>query len=401
MGNDKSANNWKRIAVEQLKAGRIVTDIRGVNKQEVPYVDYPNYDVFAYNPNLQKNPDDKFFISGTESQIILQSSLLTALYEILGKELGYGIDFDIWFQDFSYEFKVDPITGKYRDTSNSKNVLFWGKPSVNRPDYKWIDLGVNSNNRNNKNNNPNYKVIKFWKDRKLVNDFIYYGGTESEIRNWLMMLMLLDGIGSDNDKPDKKIFTELKQLSSCPVIYLLFREENTPDGENPLEAKTTLALIDCVENSKFKARPSDKVLGVPELKQYKKLIEQNFLPSLDNPYVLQKGHETYTYANWRQGYHTWLPFLNRSSAIEFYTKMCNIKGDTFDDINLYEGRVSPKKTDKPDEYIYTFGEQVKLPKYRRKGDCKFWKAYLWLPNTRQKITLVSRSRRDPVDHRLL
>lgn len=384
-------NNWKVEAIEQIKASRVVTEYRGVNKNDVSYSDFPNYQTHAYNPDLDKLLEKIYLIAGTESQIMLQSSLLTAIYQILGDVLGYAIDFELWFLDFSYEFKVNHQTSKARITEAKKNVTYWGRTKEQRPDFEWLD---------NKDNN--YKVIKFYPNRKKLNEYKLIGGTESEIRSHLLTLMALENVGGsdENDKPDKKVFTELKQMSSSPCIYLVFREEGIEEG-TAATAKITIALIDCVENSKFKARPSDKVLGVPELKQYKKLIEQNFLPTLDNPYVLRKGTETYTYANWRQGYHTWLPFLNRASAVEFYTKMTAIKGDTFNEEFLYEGKANPKKINKPEEKIYTMGEQVTLPKYRKKADCKFWKAYLWLPMTRQKIMLVSRSRRDSVDYRLL
>lgn len=386
---EKSINNWKAEAINQIKASRVVTEYKGISKEDIPYTDYPNYSTHAYNPDLEKLLEKIYLISGTDSQIMLQASLLTAIYQILGDVLGYAIDFEMWFLDFSYEFKVNHQTSKARIAENKKNVTYWGRTKEQRPNFEWLD---------NKDNN--YKVIKFYPNRKKEKEFKIIGGTESEIRNHLLLLMALENIGGNSDKPDKKVFTELKQMSSSPCIYLIFREENPEEG-SAAEAKVTINLTDCVENSKFKARPSDKVLGVPELKQYKKLIEQNFLPTLDNPYTLRKGAETYTYANWRLGYHTWLPFLNKASAIEFYTKMCAIKGDIFNDEFLYEGKASPKKINKPEEKIYTMGEQVTLPRYRRKADCKFWKAYLWLPQTRQKITLVSRSARDSVDDRLL
>jgi len=389
----KSKDDWKKEAIAQIKASRKITDYRGTNKKDVPYRDYPNYDVFAFNPDLETNPDKIYYLSGTENQIILQSSLITSLYQILGDVLGYGVDFGEWFRDFQYEFKINPLTGRLRDLSNNQTVLFWGKDKQSIPAYEWVN--------DNFKDKLSYKVIKFWRNRKQVNDFIIFGGTETEIRNHLLLLMELEKVGGESDRPDKKVFTELKQLSSSPCIYLVFREKNPPDGETRKEVKIVLNLIDCVENSKFKTRSSDKVLGVPELKEYKKIIESNFLPKPESPYIFKCGRDTFTYANWRLGYHSWSYFINRSSAIDFWTKACLIKGDNFNEEFLYEGKVSAQKYNKPEEKIYVMGEEKTLPKYRRLADCEFWKAYLWLPYTRHKITLVSRSVKDPVDNRLL
>ena len=374
--------NWEKEALDVIKKERQVTDL-GANSKSKRIKDASNYATYEYTPSEKLDGDKRYYLAGTDSQIIQQTSLLQTIHDLLGQRLGYTIDFDEWFDDFEYEFQ-EGMTNKP-----------WGQAIENRP--KKIDLRDKEDYLQ-----KGYHVIKFWKNRNNDKDSLILAGTYTELRQQLIDLMRQPLLGEENSQ-DRKIFPELKLISSSPYLVIEFREEEIPEGKRTkLRSEPTISLINFCEHESLKKFPHQEVITVADLKRFKSLVEATFYPN-NMPYTVKRGNEIYSYSCWHQGLHTWIPFLNEISALEFYKLLVPISGFTFDDRWMSEGKATnpAKRYEVPADPITVAGEITYLPERFRKGDCLFWKAWIHLPQSRQKIILASRSVRSPVDYRLL
>ena len=393
-------NDWKRIAIERIKENRQVTSYRGLDTSDLPYKEHPNYRVCQYSPDTELDGEQYYLISGTEAQLILQSSLLTALHDILGQRLGYGIDFEKWFADFELEFKFDPETGKNRIPVKSElEVLefkYWGGSRDERPKFEWLD--VPKDNRGNKRKEPlGYRVIRFWKNRKQTDDFYVLAGTPTELRSQIFYLMNGGGdVGSDNI--GGKGISESRLLSGWPEIKIKFYQTKPIEGSKVrYDSEFGITLIgygEAIEDNE------SRTLDLADLKRFKAKIEELFYPG-GTAHVLERGLEIWTYQDWKKGYACWGKFRNETTALNLYQKIVQVKGDIFNPDTISQSEAYRKEKFNDSTEITVLSKKENKRNLRPIVELEFWQAWIWLPKSCQKIMLFSRSRRSPVDPRLL
>lgn len=309
---------------------------------------------------------------------------------------------DIFVNDFEDEFPFDPDAGgsPYPTYSPEANRAADGKPygdeRSNRPKIHELNQPELAKARG-------WRIVDFYPERNTKDEFYRVSGTPSEIRLILQLLRhtreIVQRFGG-GEEGDSKGFSEAKLLSGWPEIHVKFYQRKLKPGQKrPLETVLSVALIGY---SEVQNEPNSKNLSIADLRKFKLQIENLFYPN-KQPFILERGKETWSYQKWREGYSNWFPARNRQSAINVYQKLVQIKNDPFDPLAVFQGKAdqeSVKYTETPQK-IMVLNEEKELPVYRRTVDLEFWQAWMRFPKSRQKIMLVSRSKRSPVDDRLL
>lgn len=311
---------------------------------------------------------------------------------------------DVFVNDFEDEFPFDPdFPGSpYPTYGKEANRASSGKPygdeRKNRPK-------VHELNQPNLAQSRGWRIVDFYPERNTKDEFYRLSGTPAEIRLMLQILRhtreIVQRFGGSEDN-NTRGFSEIKVMRGWPEIKVKFyqKEKLKPGQKRPLETILSIVLIGWSEN---KDEPNTKNLSISDLKQFKTKIEALFYPNNKDPFKLERGKEVWSYQKWREGYANWFPAKNRQAALTVYQKLVQIKDDKFDSLAVFCGKADKeeiKYTETPKK-ITVLNEEKELPVYRRTVDLEFWQAWIELPKTRQKIMLVSRSSRTPVDERLI
>lgn len=386
-----AANNtdgWKKIAIEQIKKNRKVTAYRGLDTSEVPYKDSSNYKVFENSPNLELDQGQTYLISGTESQIMLQSSLIKALHDILGNRLGYSINFDEWFEDFELEFKIDPRTGRSRIPVRTEAEIlkftYWGGSKDERPKFEYLDIPDERRRTKEDEKLLWYRVIRFWKNRNLINDFYVLAGTPTELREQIFYLM--NGGGTPEASGSANIMTGggVVKRKGRPQIVLWFKElrEDVEPGFEAVYGRVTFRLMDKTDDPVV----TGQQITWADLENYAQKIKTLF-PS---GYRWRKGKEQVVYHNWEQGYQLQLLCRSKTDGIELIQKILQIQDHVYDPRwckhSVPENPAQAYPT--MPEQITVLGQQVRRDRLRPIADVVFHHADLLLANWKKPIILV-------------
>lgn len=388
-----STDGWKKIAIEQIRKNRLVTSYRGLDTNDIAYKDHPNYKVFETSPNLELDQGQTYLVSGTESQIMLQASLGKYLHDLLGNRLGYTIDFEEWFEDFSLEFKIDPRTGRSRIPVRTEAEIYkftyWGATKDERPKFEWLDMADNSRRTEKEQEPLGYRVIRFWKNRKNLEDFYVLAGTPTELRSQIFYLMNGGGGGGIVEEYEDKQPTEISTLSNRPHIRLFFRQpaDQVARGKQGAKMEVTINIMNKTDISISK---SDLVLWATR-------ITEQFNPG-GNAYIYQKGKKYYPYHDWGNGYHLQLLSTTETEARQLLLKILAIKQDVLNEKYWKESRAVNEAVAYPntEETVNIMGETYKKPLRRPVVKVEFRWAKLFLPSIGKQFVLVSNEKRMPV-----
>lgn len=393
-------DNWQRDLVDGIKESYQVTELNKPTVKPVSRKHAANYNTFELSTHLKLDVGNTDLISGTESSIMQQASLLKAIHNILGRRLGFLVDFDIWFQDFSREFKVNPLTGMPRfPVENPDKLTYWGKDRDSRPKFEWIhpkNIQEPTTDDELFFRQCGYFVIKFWRNRNELEDFDFVAGSLPEIRDQLIRKM--EKSSGEGDETGDRQISESKLLSGFPSIHIKFWQVNPVPGKrtryDSIPSITLVGWGESVEDN------LPTTLSITDLKQFKRKIEELFYPG-GFPHILKRGRETYSYQDWKKGYATYTHFRNEAEALSFYQKLVQVKGDVFDPKRVGIGRKLDESQFTNPSPATVLNETKSTRNYRPIVDLEFWQAWVWLPRTEQKIILCSRSKQTPVDPRLL
>lgn len=387
-----STDSWKKIAIEQIRKNRLVTSYRGLDTNDIPYKDHPNYKVFETSPNLELDQGQTYLISGTEAQIMLQASLGQYLHDLLGNRLGYTIDFEEWFEDFSLEFKIDPRTGKSRIPVRTEAEIlkftYWGGSKDERPKFEYLDIPDERRRTKEDEKLLWYRVIRFWKNRKQTEDFYVLAGTPTELRSQIFYLMN-GGNGGGVEEYEEKTPTEISTLSNRPHIRLFFKQpiDQVARGKQGARMEITINVMDKTDISINK---SDLILWATR-------ISEQFNPG-GVGYIHQKGKKYYPYHDWGNGYHLQLLSTSESEARQLLLKTLAIKQDILNEKYWKESRAVNEAVAYPntEETVNIMGETYKKPLRRPVVKVQFRWAKLFLPSIGKQFILVSNEKRMPV-----
>jgi hypothetical protein len=368
----KKGNNWEQQILNEISQRRRKTYF-GKNHPSLQPHEHPNYKVFEFSPNRAIDGDKRDLIAGPEWSIMLQSSLLKAGHDMLGRRLGFSIDFEEWFKAFEYEFmkalppSKQPVGDKLKP---------WGKPVESRP--KKLNLLTKDEAAQR-----GYMIIRFWKDRKQENNSILISGTYTELR-WKLEDLMRDKPGAVVEEGTFKTGT-IKRVGK-PQIFLYFLEdlEDVEEGYSQVKGIISFRVMDKDDNPDSDIPKITKT----DLERYANTIKQQFY--LPQPYAWKKGKEIVCYHNWEQGYQLQLLCRSEAAGIELAQKVLTIQGHSYNATrvkhNVTKDAASAYPTVPPQ--INVLGRNIRAPRKRPVAAVTFQYAQIQLQNWPTRITLL-------------
>lgn len=389
MATNSQQKKWEQLTLERIAEADAITYL-GEKHPSLESHEHPNFKLYEFSPNKALDGKERYYLAGPEHSIIMQSSLLKAQHDIFAMRIGFGISFDEWFKKFSEgysEYKRGHKTN-YPSTGEKQ----WRKDIDSRPKYiEWTTEKTIEGHR----------VIEYFPEG-FEGRSIVLSGSDWELKRYIQFIEF-EGGGTAEEEENSRGISEIKILNGWPELKIKFWQKKLEKGQkSPLRTVLSVALIGFCEYKRQDGFKFETPLTIADLKHFKNKIEQVFYPG-KVPVVLSRGKEIWSYQKWRQGYANWFPARNRQAAINIYQKLVQIKEDTFDPLALYVGKAdqeSAKYSETPKKEK-VLNEDKELPVYRRNVELEFWQAWANLPKTGQKIMLVSRSDRTPVDERLM
>ena len=386
--------DWQLFLAKSITESKKVTKRKDPKNRSWEFEKTPNYRTWEVMPSQKLDKGKSYLISGTDASVMQQASLIKALHEILGNRLGFTIDFDNWFEDFSYEFKFDPIKGEFREGSEAKNedqiskLKFWGVGKKERPKFKWITPAKDESDEKKLKDfhKLGYSVIQFWKNRSKEAEFIYMAGTLTELRQ-----NCLDAMRTVNvDSKGSVGFGGFVSNKGKPKVVLYFIEPLTDVevGYQQIEARLSFRLSDLSERWDT---PNLENLTLVDIEQLAIRIKTEFNTPI--PYKIRKGKITVSYRDKANGLESYSYFYNKQDGIDFYKKMCTVAQKEF---NLKFCKVTECQDEQaaypiipPEEKV--LGETVRSERIRPMGDVYFAYAILSLASLNKQITLIGSS----------
>lgn len=392
MPNDE---DWRKLLKQVIRESRRITKYKNSQQYNWSFEKAPNYNVYEISPSQKLDMGKSYRISGSEANIMLQSSLIKALHDILGNRLGYTVDFGRWFEDFSYEFKFDPVNNKFRegivdnedDQGQVEALTFWGVNKSERPKFKWVepqDINEYDNETNTKFiNETGYYVIKFWKNRSLEDKFIYIAGTLTDIRSQLINLMRQGAVSESGEKGYK---SENLSFIGLPKVVLYFKELNSDvePGYDALLTRMSFRIVNKTDNPNSSLEKITK----SDVKNLATRIRDIFATK-PTPYRIHRGKETVSVKDKARGYDGYVYVFNKNDGIDLFTKMYEVQNYTIDLKKVFHkttiDEVNAYPTVPPD--ITILGKTVKASRIRPVGYVQFYEAKLFLSRLDTPIKL--------------
>lgn len=364
---------WQKLTLKKIAEKDAVTWLHGKNPDR-PLQEQPNYDVFALQTNRYLDGKEFDYIVGPEWSVIQQSSSIKALHDLLGRRLGYSIDFEKWFEAFEYEYLKALPPSKRPPESKMKP---WGKKPENRP--KKLNLLTKDEAAKR-----GYMIIRFWKDREQEDNSILLAGTYTELR-WKLEQLMRDKPGTVVEEGVFKTGT-IKRVGK-PQIFLYFLEdsEDVEEGYLPVEGQISFRVMNKDDN------PDSDLPKITrtDLEQYANAIKAQFYTP--QPYEWNKGKEMVCYHNWEQGYQLQLLCRSKSVGVELVQKILTIQGHSYSPSrlkhNTTEDATSAYPTIPPQ--IDVLERTIRAPRKRPVATVTFQYAQLQLQNWPNRITLLN------------
>ncbi|CAD5984881.1 hypothetical protein PCC9214_05350 [Planktothrix tepida] len=381
--------DWQLFLANSIKQAKKVTKTRDPKGRKWAFAESPNYRVFETSPSQKLDKGKTYLISGSEATIMLQASLIKASHDILGQRLGYTIDFDQWFEDFSLEFKKNPITGEYRegiiitDDTDLAALKYWGVPYAERPKFTWIEPSPTATDKQLEDfNKLGYSVIKFWKNRSLDDKWRFVSGTLTEIRQQLIDLMRVVSVGSSSESGYR---AETISFVGLPKVVLYFKElsSDVEPGYLALESRMSFRIVDKTDN------PNSPLPKITKQDVRNLAIKIRDLFVLPTPYKIHRGKETVSVKDKNRGYDGYIYVYSQNDGIQLFTKMYEAQNLIIDLTKIFHritiDSINAYPITQPD--ITVLGKNIKPSRTRPVGYVQFHEAKLFLSRLDAPIRL--------------
>ncbi len=364
---------WQNLTLKKISEKDAVTWLHGKNPDR-PLQEQPNYDVYALQTNRYLDGKEFDYIAGPEWSVIQQSSSIKALHDLLGRRLGYTIDFEKWFEAFEYEYLKTLPPSKQPPANKLKP---WGKDPENRP--KKLNLLTKDEAAKR-----GYMIIRFWKNRKQENNSIILAGTYTELR-WKLEELMREKPGTVVEKGIFKTGT-IKRVGK-PQIFLYFLEdlEDVEDGYHPVEGVISFRIMDKDDNPNSSLPKITKT----DLERYANAIKSQFYSP--QPYKWNKGKEMVCYHNWEQGYQLQLLCRSEAVGIDLAQKVLAIQDHSYIPARLKHNTTKDATGAYPTipPQINVLGRDIRAPRKRPVATVAFQYAELKMQNWPAPILLLN------------
>jgi hypothetical protein len=339
----------------------------------------PRFKVIRYE--IEK--DQELIISGSESLIPLQLSLIDAIDSVLKLRLDWTVNqFWEWAKEFENGF-LDRAGGKDEFTNWKTKSTPWGNSKENRPRIMELKPREDTDYTGpltNKKKPSLIKVVQFWPNRK-DSEFCIFSGQYRDIATQIMIYWNQKVGDGSKGKIKSDIYPLLK---GRPLIKLHFYSNEKDKGV--AQAEIGLRIMDKIDNPK----PSDDLQKISEadLKQYANRIVANF--AKPKPYVWQKGKDCVSYRSRSQGLEGYYFCRNLADGVQLIQRLLAITGQFPIPTKIIYSKNSASAAAYPEEprTISVLGQTVKEPKLRPLVDVKFVSAEIYLASLPKPIRLV-------------
>lgn len=327
--------DWQEMALRKLGEKNAMPAGIAPNK---PFnlEDLPNFQVYEFSPNskLDAIPGKsikqgrRYLIAGRDWSIMMQSSIIKALHDVLGDRLGFGFTFDEWWKHWEKNFPTlsrvagsalnigtKGLTSNYPYDARGSRESTVDEALEGRPGYlEWVDPRLKTK--------PKFRVIEYFPSRnnKAVSH-VLCGSDVQIIQQIIQIHFQLSSIGGDISNDEKFINNvSFKGLPKVDIWFLESRETRDPNYK-PLRGRLGFRL--------FKTERYDKLetlerLTISEIRQIAVRIFDNFAKPI--PHRWHRGKESFSYRDKPNGIETWGYCYAESDARELITKLLAVRG---------------------------------------------------------------------------
>jgi hypothetical protein len=316
-------------------------------------------------------------ISGSESLIPLQLSLLQGVHSLLSEKLSGDISkesFEQWIQEFESSFKSKG-GGKEAFLTWQAKFTPWGSPQEQRPKI-WV-LGTEAEQKEEV-----IHTVQLFPDRSVEAEFKIFSGTYRDLINQIMLFWALKDMGGGGQEPSSK---PGRFITGHPLVILRFKEVlDTTSKSRPLFFEKSFRLIDKTDNpdsGKF------SLISKTDVESLAKRIVATF----KDKFFWEYGHKCLSYKGPKprsQGLDGWAYCKTQSDGIALFQKIAlcaQVEIDTklFRISEAVDEGAFPQT---PKEYTL-LGKKEIAPIHRKKCQASFYDAKIYLPFSQQTIPL--------------
>jgi hypothetical protein len=373
------SNRGEREADRIINSLNLPTKIQGT-PSDTPLTEQSFFDVYELELN-KATKEPPILISGNDAQIVLQTSLINALNQLLEFRGVSYFDFAEWVEQFENGFSSF-TTGTSKELKKIWETMpYVGIAKENRP--KIVEIKVNAN----KKVSVTYKAVQFYPDRKNINEWVIFTGNYREIAQQIQIYWnqktAAVGMSSNGGA--------LPYLKGKPLIKLYFVQdakdiETNAKGnlKKPVRGEISFRLMDKTDDP---TATGDK-LTKADLENYAKAIATEL--GGDKPFVWEKGKMICSYRNRKQGFEGWYAVKSKAAGVALISKILAILKLPVDKTKIHYGETDDAAKAYPDTAAKAtiLGEEVSLPLQRPLVNVRFQSAEIQLPTIKKTIPLV-------------
>ena len=389
---------WEDALFKAVAEREKITYLGSKHPDNLRLFEQPNWEVWEMTPNQRLDADRRYLLAGPQWSIMLQSSIIKTLHDLLGDRLGYLLTFEefweIWEKGGNKFINRTGTRGLQsnfprtdRRNPDGSVTPAWRKNVETRPGFQeW-------KNPNDKAN-PKIRVIEYWPERSAKLDSYLLMGSDRDIIYWMMAIEYLGGeVVADVGRGDRGVF----RCKNQPKVTLYFLEDkqDVEPGWDAIDGEVSFRIMDKTSDPDSNLPQID----VQDLKDLAKKIHEIFVkPNQGKGLVWRKGVEQVSYHDWPMGYRFWVLCRNSNEGKNIVEKVLQIQGhylklhklnksENFDPATAYP-------TVPPSEQV--LGQLVRQPRRRAVADVRFQSARIEMPNWKHPIILVNKGEVAPI-----
>ncbi|MDJ0553514.1 MAG: hypothetical protein QNJ68_03560 [Microcoleaceae cyanobacterium MO_207.B10] len=366
----ENLSNWQKQVIDKIEEEEKKLALGPVNP-DLEWHQQPDYKVFSYTPNRDLDQDIRYYLAGPDWSVLQQSSLLKATHDMLAQRLGYGIDFEKWFEDFEYEFQRNLPSTKQIAGSKLKP---WGREVANRP--KKLNLLTKKQAAD-----LGYMKIRFWKDRSVENDSEVLAGTYLELREQLLERMRVVDANVEVYGIPTTTYQQIFKFAPQVLLYFLEDPEDIDPAFNAVDGRVSFRVM----GETYKTIKPAKAQSLAEK------IATIF--GANNGLIWKKGKTVCRYYDSDNGYQFRISCRDKNEGKALITNVLALQNH-----NPHWSKLKTSNNEEPEqaypiippkENVYDTNHY--LPRKFPIADVRFQRAELHIWSRRKPVILVDRS----------
>lgn len=385
------AKDWQEMALKKLGDKNSYPAGIAPNKS-FSLEEFPNFHVWEFSPNMKLDKvsgktikqGKRYLIAGRDWSIMMQTSLIKALHDILGERLGFNFTFEEWWRQWEKGFSTLSRTSDNMTKGLASNYPPDPKLNrqstalealVNKPGYiEWKNPRARLN--------PKWRVIEYFPNRSVKESYVCCG-SDAQIVQQIIFIEFPPKVQSAGE--DGFVKTETPIMSGHPMVTLYFSSGKSQDNsKRPMRSQISFRLMSKVELTEHRYQ-GESVLTEVDIQQLTAKIKAKFS---DSNYKIERGDTIYSYTFKPLGYAMWSPLRNEQEAIRVFTDILSIQGHTLKPELIASTKKAARGNTVPDKKVKIAGIDVTLSQAYKNADVWFTHATLKLPVSKHMRTLI-------------